>query len=149
MTVTDIGQYELFDVFKMLGGILAAVAIVFSFIVTTYYTNPEFQKILYDDMRNRTRRRLLRDDERNDDEVNEMMDLQKMVEDFDIFQSDFRYKLSYNGLIELTEHYKTLEHEYEERIDDEDKISRALQELNDDIQAVKDARAKKAKKNLL
>ena len=67
-------------------------------------------------MRDRTRRRLLRDDDRNDDEVNEMMDLQRMVEDFDIFQDDFKYKLSYNGLIELSEEYKTLEDEYEERV---------------------------------
>ena len=110
----------------MLGGILAATAIIFSFIVTTYYTNTDFQKILYEEMRERTRRRLLRDDTRNDDEVNEMMDLQKMVEDFDIFQTDFKYKLSYNGLIELSQQYETLKEEYNCRLDDEDRISQQL-----------------------
>jgi hypothetical protein len=146
--VTDIVQYEVFDLLKMLGGILATIAIFFSFIVTTYYTNNDFQKILYDEMRERTRKRLLRDETRNDDEVNEMMDLQKMVEDFDIFQTDFKYKLSYNGLIELSQEYETLKDEYNERLDDEDRISQQLQELGDEIKKIKEARAKKAKMNI-
>ena len=58
-----------------------------------------------------------------------MMDLQKMVEDFDNFQSDFQYKLSYNGLIELKHDFNTLEGEFDLRQEDEDKISESIQEL--------------------
>ena len=68
----------------MIGGLIASITLLFALLFKTGYHINSFQMLLYQDSRN-FKKRKLRDDDQSDDDLNEMMNLHKIVDDFGEF----------------------------------------------------------------